>query len=74
MRDNEDVVSALSAAIGTKANQADLNSHMGNQEIHITSLERQAWNDKQTKTGNTQNNTVSFTSSDSKTPNAWGGD
>lgn len=72
MRDNEDVVSALSAAIGTKANQADLNSHMGNQEIHITSLERQAWNDKQTKTGNTQNNTVSFTSSDSKTPNAWG--
>lgn len=72
MRDNEDVVSALSAAIGTKANQADLNSHMGNQEIHITSSERQAWNDKQTKTGNTQNNTVSFTSSDSKTPNAWG--
>ncbi len=65
-------IADLSAAIGTKANQADLNSHMGNQEIHITSSERQAWNDKQTKTGNTQNNTVSFTSSDSKTPNAWG--
>ncbi len=72
MRDNDDVVSALSASTGTKANQTDLNSHKGNQEIHITSSERQAWNDKQTKTGNTQNNTVLFSSSDSKNPDAWG--
>lgn len=72
MRDNDDVVSALSAAIGTKANQTDLNSHKGNQEIHITPSERQAWNDKQTQTGNTQNNTVSFSSADSKTPDVWG--
>lgn len=72
MRDNEDVVSALSAAIGTKANQADLNSHMGNREIHITPSERQSWNDMQTKTGNTQNNTVSFSSADSQTTDSWG--
>lgn len=41
---NDDVVSALNSAIGTKANASDLTSHTGNSTIHITSSERTKWN------------------------------
>lgn len=41
---NEDVMSALNAAIGTKAPQAELDGHTGNTTIHITATERTNWN------------------------------
>jgi len=53
MKDNEDVVGALDQAIGTKASQAELDGHTGNNAIHITASERQAWNENQRLTGNT---------------------
>jgi len=71
MQDNKDVVQALDQAIGTKASQAELDGHTGNNTIHITASERRAWNDKQTKTGDTKDNVVTFTSGDSATPTGW---
>ena len=41
--ENKDVVDALNAAIGKKANQAELDSHIKN-TIHITANERNKWN------------------------------
>lgn len=40
MSDNQDVVEALNAAIGTKAGQAELDGHTGNTAIHITAAEK----------------------------------
>lgn len=71
LKDNEDVVQALDQAIGTKANQAEFDGHTGNSTIHITASERQAWNGKQTLTGDTQNNVVTFNSGDTATPTSW---
>lgn len=47
MQDNENVVSALESAIGTKANQAELDGHAHNGYIHVTISEKQAWNNKE---------------------------
>lgn len=44
IEENEDVVSALNAAIGTKASQSQLNSHVSNDVVHISSAERANWN------------------------------
>lgn len=44
IKENEDVVKALDAAIGKKANQSELDTHTGNDTIHITSAERKQWN------------------------------
>lgn len=44
LAENEDVMSALNAAIGTKASQAELDGHTGNTTIHITATERTSWN------------------------------
>ena len=71
MRDNDDVMAALNQAIGSKASEADFSGHAGNNTIHITASERQSWNDKQTTTGDTKDNTVSFTSGDSANPTGW---
>ncbi len=71
MAENEEVVDALEAAMGTKANQSELDTHTGNNTVHITATERQSWNSKQTTTGNTANNTVTFTSGDATNPTAW---
>ena len=46
MKTNDNVVSALNTAIGTKANSSDLTSHTGNTTVHITSAERTTWNAK----------------------------
>ena len=58
MKNNSDVVDALNAAIGTKASQGEVDGHIGNDTIHIKASERQSWNDKQTKTGDVQDNIV----------------
>lgn len=61
MQDNQDVVTALEQAIGTKANEADLNGHISNSTIHTSASEKTAWNNKMEKTGDASNTTVAFT-------------
>ena len=52
IHENADVVDALNAAIGTKANQSSLNTHIENTIIHITAAERTNWNDAAEKIEN----------------------
>lgn len=56
MQTHEDVVEALDAAIGTKANQAEMESWL---------------NTKLDTTGDIQNTTVTFTGSDTTSPSVW---
>ena len=44
IKDHGDIVKALDDAIGSKANQTELDSHINNNTIHITSTERSGWN------------------------------
>ena len=44
MAESQDVVDALQAAIGDKADEADFTGHANNSTIHITSQERTLWN------------------------------
>lgn len=44
MAENDEVVTALDTAIGTKAGAEELQSHEGNNVIHITASERIKWN------------------------------
>lgn len=46
---NKSVVEALDKSIGTKANQNELDTHTGNDTIHITSDERTKWNEASDK-------------------------
>lgn len=71
MTDNADVVSALEQAIGSKANQNEFDSHVGNDTIHITSSERNKWNSAISGTDDTKDNIVSFTSNDTTNPISW---
>lgn len=50
--ENKTVVEVLNTAIGLKANQTELDTHTGNEIIHVTPAERALWNtvnDKVTK-------------------------
>ena len=58
MANNEDVVEALNEAIGIKANQTELDTHTGNNTIHITADERTNWNDANSKKHTHSNKTV----------------
>lgn len=49
MSENKDVVDTLNDAVGTKANQTELDTHTQNNNIHITTTERTNWNDSNTK-------------------------
>lgn len=51
---------ALDAAIGTKASRAELDSHTGNDTIHITASERTKWNSKMGSTEDAGNTTAHF--------------
>lgn len=55
---NKSVVEALNKAIGTKANQSELDTHTGNNTIHITSDERTKWNDANNKKHTHSNKSV----------------
>ena len=44
MAENKDVVDALNSAIGSKASQTELESHVNDNTVHITSEERTNWN------------------------------
>ncbi|RKJ43223.1 hypothetical protein D7X98_16575 [bacterium 1XD8-76] len=48
--ENETVVEALNAAIGTKANQTELDSHTGNDTIHVTQPDKNNWNEHEKNT------------------------
>ena len=60
MQENENVVEALESAIGSKAPQAELDGHTGNDTIHITASERTGWNNKLAYNGNASSTTVTF--------------
>ena len=46
MTNNQTVVEALEASIGSKADQAELDGHINNGTIHITADERAKWNNQ----------------------------
>lgn len=52
------VEEALDKSIGTKANQNELDTHTGNDTIHITSDERTKWNDANNKKHSHNNKSV----------------
>lgn len=56
--ENEDVINTLNEAIGTKASQTDLDSHVDNTVVHITSTERTNWNDANSKKHTHSNKSV----------------
>lgn len=55
---NKTVADALTAAVGKKANQAELDTHISNNTIHITSQERTNWNDANNKKHSHSNKSV----------------
>lgn len=58
IQEHKEITDALDNAIGTKADQAELDSHTGNTTIHITSIERTNWNDANGKKHTHTNKTV----------------
>lgn len=50
--ENENVMEALNNAIGKKANQTELDTHTGNNVVHVTKTERDKWNGMLPKTDN----------------------
>lgn len=44
MQENEDVVTALDIAIGSKAAQAELETHTEDSTIHVTAADKEKWN------------------------------
>lgn len=48
IEENESVVEALDAAIGKKANQAELDTHINNSVIHVTATDKSNWNSAKT--------------------------
>ena len=44
IKENQTIMDTLNAAIGTKANKNEFDSHAGNGTIHITETERKKWN------------------------------
>lgn len=55
MENNQGVVQALDAAIGKKASQMELDTHTGNDNIHISQAERSKWNDAAKTVGGVHN-------------------
>lgn len=49
IKESKDVEEALNNAIKTKANQTELDTHTGNDTIHITASERTKWNNVDNK-------------------------
>lgn len=53
IEENKNVEKALNAAIGTKANQSELDTHTSNTTIHTTASERTNWNAAKTHADST---------------------
>ena len=45
LKENDSVVEALNAAIGSKANAEEFNTHVADADIHVTAEKQTAWND-----------------------------
>ena len=60
LQEGNGISDALDAAIGTKADQAELDSHTDNDTIHITASERTKWNNKMGNTEDASSTTVTF--------------
>lgn len=60
MSEQQTVVEALDNAIGSKANQVELDTHTENDVIHITASEREAWNSTRQQAQETANNLYSL--------------
>ena len=56
--ENKTIVEALDSAIGKKANQTELDTHVSNNTIHITGQERTNWNDANSKKHSHSNKSV----------------
>ena len=56
--ENETVVESLNAAIGTRANQTELDTHADNNVIHVTQDDKDNWNDANLKKHLHDNQTV----------------
>lgn len=69
--EHKTVMDALDAAIGKKANAAEFDSHVKDAVKHLTTAERNKWNAKMETTGDSANNTVTFTSGDAANPTGW---
>ena len=67
MKENADVVEALDAAIGSKANTTDLTSHTGNTTVHTNATERSNWNTAYTHSQTTHARTDATKVADSST-------
>lgn len=65
------IMDALDAAVGKKASVAEFDSHVKDTVKHITSTERTKWNAKMETTGDSANNTSTFTSGDDASPTGW---
>lgn len=61
IKENESVMDALDAAVGKKANQSELDTHVDNNVIHITAPEHDKLNNALVNTGDASDTTVSFT-------------
>ena len=49
MKSSSDVVEALEKAVGDKADRAELDGHLNNADIHVTTDDKAAWNDSNSK-------------------------
>ena len=58
MKSSSNVVEALEKAIGNKADQAELNGHLNNVDIHVTTDDKAAWNDSNSKKHSHSNKSV----------------
>lgn len=68
LEQNEDVVEALNNAIGTKADQNELDLHTSNTEIHVTVSDKSGWNNPVFTEAEERENIASGDS----TPTLWG--
>lgn len=59
LEQSKDVVEALNNAIGTKADQNELDLHTSNTEIHVTYADKSKWNNPAFQTASTRTNIVS---------------
>lgn len=58
MKSSSNVVEALEKAIGNKADQAELDGHLNNVDIHVTTDDKAAWNDSNSKKHSHSNKSV----------------
>lgn len=58
MKSSSNVVEALEKAIGNKADQAELDGHLNNVDIHVTTDDKAAWNDSNSKKHTHSNKSV----------------